>query len=232
MGMLLAGLTGRRLTLVLVDHALIVLAVLAAVAIRIGTTDLVETRLVWHLLWRGGVDGRRAADLPALSPTSTTCARSRPARSGHPPAAGARRRVAHAGGRSITGCRRSIIGRGVFVVASVLVIVARRPAGAWPSSGWPCGVGPARAAADRRHEQRRRSTLARELFERRQRARASSSSASSIPTRAGRQTADQPGNHRHDRRHSRHRRAAAASIAWWSASPTRAASCRWTSCSR
>ena len=122
-----------------------------------------------------------------------------------------------------------IIGRGVFVLASMLIVAlvaGWRIAFEWLS----VRVGSVRASADRRH---RRAPPSRWRASCSSAGRSSASSwwASSIPIpRASATSLINPGVIGTVERHSRDRPRAGASIASSSAWPMRAASCRWTSC--
>ena len=176
-------------------------------------------------------DRRRPPALPALPrPLRSAHAARSPAADGRP----ARRRSAPArrcSRCSTTGCRGLVIGRGIFLIGAlfiVLFVAGWRIAFEWLSSR----LGPARAAADRRHQRARRSSWRARLYERRHQLgvelvgfvdapgaeRARSRPRRHHPRHHRRHPGDRPRSRRRSRRRQPRRCARQAA--------------RWTSCSR
>ena len=218
--------TSRTATLAVIEHLLIVLAVLVAAVLRFGL-DSVNENINAGILWRASLIGavlqtwlhycdlydlRTIADrrwlivglIQALGATSLVLA------------------VLYYWVPSL------VIGRGVFVFASVLVVCARRRlAVCLRVAIAPGRLG--RASAHRGHQQAA-VALARELFERRQEARGRARGVRRSGSGARRHVRSSTLAWSAPSRTFRRSSGSAASIASSSAWQTLAASCRWTSC--
>ena len=139
------------MALVLVEHALIVLAVVVAAVVRLGMPDAPPAAYTdWVGARRRGRG--RAAGLPALRRPLRPAHAGRPPGPAHRAAAGARRGVGHPG-RPLLLVPGLVIGRGVFALATVLIVAL--VAGWRVAFEWLSLRGaPDRAPADRRHRRR------------------------------------------------------------------------------
>ncbi len=222
---LLGGITWRRSSLVLMDHILILAAVVLAVAVRMGPThELLGWPLIWRAILIAGVlqvclHYRDLYDLRRLHDRRRLIV-------GLLEALGA-------------GCALLaliyywlpdlVIGRGIFLVGAAFIVLLRRPAGGSPSSGCPSRMGP--------HERVlivgtsvAASELAREIYERRHQLGVEFTGFVEVPRRRAARSGPGRDHPRQHARHPGHRPRSRASIASSSASPTHAARSRWTSC--
>ena len=223
-------LTVRSMTLVAFETILIVSAVVAAAYVRFSqrSFEILLDRERWHSQGPDHCGCRARLSLlrgplrsSGSSPIAGSCSSASPRRSRQRPSCSP---------RSYFWFPALIVGRGVFMIAALSgrgAVVGWRIAFEWfsrrvrprerlllvgtnPAAIEACPGAVTQAARARRRDRRLHRS----------------------GPGAGRQPGAQPRRDRHDRRHSVHRAQRAASIASSSACATRAASCRWTSCSR
>ena len=113
-------LTWRTATLIACENALIVLAVVLAASLRLGTGST-TLGLIDEPGGEGGPDRRHSAGVPVLLRPLRPPDAARPARARRRPAAGAGRRLADPRGPLLL-VPDLIIGRGVFLVAAAFIV--------------------------------------------------------------------------------------------------------------
>ena len=197
---LLGGLTWRRSSLVLMDHFLIVAAVVLAVAVRIGAAPMScwAGRLIWRAILIAGVLQvcLHYCDLYDSAPLHD---RRRPDRRA---VAGARRRLAHARADLLLGAAAGARPRHL-PDRRALHRRCSSPAGASRFEWLSSRMGPHERRADRRHQRRGDGTGARALRAPARARRRAHRLRRSAGRRAARSRASTPRHHRQHRTTSR-----------------------------